>query len=383
MKLRLPPSYYNTISYIGTVLALMFIFIFLFLYTLSSVSHVDKAYVGIVLFIVVPTFIIIGLLLIPLGMILRIRERKKKGEMAPKELPVLNLNLPHHRNAAIIFSAGTIVFFFLSAFGSYEAYHATESNEFCGTLCHTLMIPEYTAYQNSPHARVRCAECHIGAGASWWVKSKLSGLRQVYATLANSYPRPIPTPIESLRPARETCEECHWPQKIYGRQQRKEIYILPDEENTRWEIDLLMNTGGGNPALGQNSGIHWHINPNIRIDYIAVDEKRLQIPRVILIDTATGDSTIFENVDEPFDSSSAEVIERRTMDCIDCHNRPSHIYRDPSKFMNIAIAAGEVSDIFPYIKKVGAEACMQEYETTEEAMEGIATYVTEFYEESR
>ena len=378
MKLRLPPSFHNWLSYSGAVISIVSLFMFVFLFVLSSIAHYDKAYVGIVIFIVIPVFIILGLLLIPFGMILKIR-RIKKGESATANLPILNLNLPHHRNATVIFIVGTLLFLFLSALGSYEAYHFTESNKFCGTLCHNLMIPEYTAYQGSPHARVKCAECHIGAGANWYVKSKLSGLYQVYATIAHVYPKPIPTPVKNLRPARETCEACHWPQKIYGKNQRKEFYTLPNEENTRWEIDLLMNTGGGNPAMGQSTGIHWHINPDIKVEYITTDEKRSTIPRVVLKNTTTGDSTVFENEEEPFDAESAEFVEKRTMDCIDCHNRPSHVYKDPSKFLNIAIAAGEIPTTLPMVKYAGIEACIAEYETTEEAMEGIATHIQSFY----
>ena len=271
---------------------------------------------------------------------------------------------------------------FLSALGSYEAYHYTESVKFCGTLCHDLMIPEYTAYQESPHARVTCAECHVGEGANWYVKSKLSGLYQVYAALANVYPRPIPTPVKNLRPARETCEECHWPQKVYGKQQRKEIYYLPDEENTRWEIDMLMNTGGGNPALGQSSGIHWHINQNIKIEYFTNDEKRSSINRVVMTDWASGEKKVYDNEMEPFDESGETVYENRTMDCIDCHNRPSHVYRDPNRFVNVAIASGNISSEIPMIKQAAIEACMEDYESTPDAFTGIEKHVLAFYEDN-
>lgn len=71
----------------------------------------------------------------------------------------------------------------------------TESVSFCGEVCHSVMEPEFTAYQDSPHARVSCVHCHIGPGATWFVKSKLSGVYQVYATVMNRYARPIATPI--------------------------------------------------------------------------------------------------------------------------------------------------------------------------------------------
>jgi nitrate/TMAO reductase-like tetraheme cytochrome c subunit len=379
MKLRLPSTFYNLISYAGAAIAAIASFMFVFLYVLSSLSTIEKAYEGIVIFILIPIFIVAGLLLIPIGMIRQGLLKKKRGEQYKYFFPVLDLNLPQHRNATIIFSIGTLIFLFLSALGSYESYHFTESVTFCGTTCHNVMKPEYTAYQTSPHARVTCAECHVGAGANWYVKSKLSGTYQVYATLTNVYPRPIPTPIKNLRPARETCEECHWPQKVYGKQQRLEIHYLPDEQNSRWEIDMLMNTGGGNPATGQSSGIHWHINPEIQIEYVATDEKRLNIPRVIMFNKKTNEKVVYNSTDAPISESDLAGHETRTMDCIDCHNRPSHIYRDPLDFINMAIAAGEIDSSLPYIKKVAVEASMQQYATTSNAYDSIAIQVRAHY----
>ncbi len=382
MKLRLPNSFYNPISYVGAVIAVIALFMFVFLYVLASFSTAEQAYIGIVIFLVIPSFVIFGLLLIPIGMLRRYRQEKKGGEIPKSQLPILDLNNKRHRNATIIFTLGTVVFLFLSALGSYEAYHYTESVEFCGKLCHEIMEPEYTAYLNSPHARVTCAECHVGAGANWYVKSKLSGVYQVYAALVNNYPQPIPTPIENLRPARETCEECHWPQKIYGKQQRTDIYILPDENNTRYEIDLLLNIGGGNPALGHGSGIHWHINEHIEIEYVTTDEERSTIPLVILRNTDTGEETVFEDENNPFDAEEAEYVERRVMDCMDCHNRPSHRYDDPGRFINIAIVAGDIPTTLPEIKLAAVEACLQEYESDDAAMQGIAEHIGSFYNDN-
>ena len=379
MKLRLPNSFYNLITYSGAAIASIASFMFVFLYVLSSISTIEKAYVGIVIFIVVPIFIILGLLLIPVGMIWHTVRRKRKGDSPSYAFPVLDLNSPQHRNATIIFGIGTLIFLFLSALGSYEAYHFTESVTFCGTMCHQVMQPEYAAYQNSPHARVTCAECHVGAGANWYVKSKLSGTYQVYATLTNAYPRPIPTPIKNLRPARETCEECHWPQKVYGKQQRLEIHYLPDENNTRWEIDMLMNTGGGNPGLGQSSGIHWHINPEIQIEYVATDPKRLKIPRVIMTNNNTKEQTIYNSTEESIDESEMAKLPARVMDCIDCHNRPSHEYRDPLEFVDVAIAAGDIDSTLPFIKRVAVQACTREYVTSASAMDSIALQLRDYY----
>jgi hypothetical protein len=378
MKLRLPKSYYNLISYLGTAIIFFALATFLFLLLFTSLTPGDDPYSGIIIFIVTPVFIILGLVLIPIGMVRHYRALKRDGQVLSEKLPVLDLNNKRHRNGVIIFSIATFVLTLLTAFGAYETYHFTESVTFCGKVCHEVMHPEYIAYQKSPHARVTCAECHVGTGANWYVKSKLSGLYQVYSVIAKKYPKPIHTPIKNLRPARETCEECHWPQKIYGRQQRKHFYTLSDEENTQWEIDLLMNTGGGNPALGQESGIHWHINPNIEIEYITTHERRAEIPRVILRNKETGEETVFENEYSPLDED-AEFIESRIMDCGDCHNRPSHIYDDPGRFINVAIAANEIPLSLPYIKQAAVEACLEEYTTDEEAQSGIEEYLTSFY----
>ena len=182
-----------------------------------------------------------------------------------------------HRNAATIFAFGTVLVIFVSAVGGYQAFHYTESTEFCGATCHDVMYPEYTAYKHSPHARVACVECHIGPGADWWVQSKLSGAYQVYAVIADVYPRPIPTPIENLRPAQETCEQCHWPQKFFGGQQKRFNHYMYDEANTPWPINMLIKTGGGNPRTGQAEGIHWHMNIKNNVEYIARDEERQEV----------------------------------------------------------------------------------------------------------
>ena len=168
----------------------------------------------------------------------------------------------------------------LSSLGSYRAFQVTESPGFCGALCHTVMKPEYVTYKISPHSRVRCTECHIGPGASWFVRSKISGLYQVYAIVTNTYPRPIPVPVQNLRPARETCEQCHWPAKFYGWLELRRQFFLPDKQNTPWNIRLLVYVGGAVATKGPVGGIHWHMVVSNRMEYIATDESRQTIPWV-------------------------------------------------------------------------------------------------------
>src|SRR5207244_4841645 len=185
---------------------------------------------------------------------------------------------PGQRGAVAFFLSFLVVFVMMSAMGSYRAYEFTDSVQFCGQLCHSVMNPEFTAYQLSPHARVACVDCHVGAGATWYVRSKLSGARQVFATTFNTFPRPIPTPVKNLRPAQETCEQCHWPRKFYGAQLKVFTHYASDEKNTFRQIRMLIKTGGGDPTTGLPSGIHWHMNISNQITYVATDESSEERP---------------------------------------------------------------------------------------------------------
>lgn len=377
MAKAIPRIFYNKVSLFGLTIVALGLFIFLFLFAVKSMSTEGVPYAGLVIFILVPSIMVFGILLVILGVLIQ-WTRKKKQEAELEDMLIINLANPIHRKNAFLFLSGIIVFFFLSAFGSYQAYHYTDSIAFCGQLCHSVMKPEFVAYQNSPHARVKCVECHVGAGANWYVKSKMSGLYQVYAMLTEKYPTPIPTPIENLRPARETCEECHWPEQFYGAQQRYISHYLPDETNTEWNVNMLIRTGGGSPKFGHSSGIHWHMNTLFEIQYIATDEKRQDIPWVRSKDVMTEEVTVFRAPDSPPDEELMQY-EIRTMDCMDCHNRPTHIYLSPSEVVNLAMAVGEVDRTLPYIKKVAVEALSDDYASTDEAMEGIATTISVFY----
>lgn len=383
MKFSLPDSTKNWTSIIGATIATITLFMIIFLFTISTFLNRGGSYIGIIIYIVLPAFLIAGLLLIPIGMLLNRKKREKGGGKADfKKLPHVDLNNPKHRNATIVFIIGTLIYFFLSALGSYEAFHYSESVEFCGTTCHNIMIPEYTAYQNSPHARVKCAECHVGEGVDWYVRSKLSGLRQVYKTIMDEVPKPISTPIHDLRPARDICEKCHWPQKFYSRTIRMQRHYLRDEANSEWDINLEMKVGAKFSALGLEEGIHWHINPNVSIEYISTDDKRQEIPWVKYINKVSGKEIIFESQENKVEANDLKKFELREVDCIDCHNRPSHNYQAPEFFINNAITAGLISNKLPEIKSISVEVCSEKYDSTSIAMREIKKKMIEFYEEN-
>jgi nitrate/TMAO reductase-like tetraheme cytochrome c subunit len=381
MKIRLPHSSYNWTTLAGAIIALVSLSMILFFFAISSLIE-QRPYIGLIIYIIIPVFLVIGLILIPIGMYIRIRKDRKQKTIFTGEWPQINLNDIRHRNAFFIFSIGSAIFLFLSSVGSYEAFHFTESVTFCGKICHNVMIPEYTAYQSSPHARVACVECHVGTGADWYVKSKLSGLYQVYAVTIGSYPKPIPTPITSLRPARETCEECHWPEKFYDRKLRLEKHYLTDEKNSEWDVSLAMKIGGSHSAQGLQEGIHWHINPDVVIEYKALDEQRQKIPWVKFTNLKNGKTTIFEDQNNLLKKEQLDTLESRIMDCIDCHNRPSHNYKPPSFFVNNAITAGIIPKDLPMIKSLAMDLCGKEYSSTDTAMIAIKDGINSYYKEN-
>ena len=379
--MKLPRSLQNWTSIIGASIASLNILFIFILFIIALIFDVGSSYVGLFIYIILPVFLIAGLILIPVGMYIT-KRRQKKQKAAPKgpDWPVIDFNNPATRNATLIFSVGTVVLLVLSAVGSYEAFHYTESVEFCGKLCHEVMEPEYVAYHESSHERVSCVECHVGSGADWYVKSKLSGLYQVYAVLTDNFPRPIPTPVHSLRPARETCEQCHWPEKFYDRKLRIKRSYLADEPNTEWNIRMQMKTSADHSAQGIAEGIHWHINPDVKIEYVATDIKRGSIPWVKYTNLKTGESAIYEDAGNKLTQSQLDSLEIRTMDCLDCHNRPSHDYKAPQNFIDEYLAAGTISKDLPDIKTVAMGIFAEDYPTTDSAFTAIKTQVNEYYE---
>jgi nitrate/TMAO reductase-like tetraheme cytochrome c subunit len=312
----------------------------------------------------------------------RTRKKLKKGiPISDEKLFVLNLRDSKTRNAILIFSIISIFFVVSTIVGSYKAFHYTESVEFCGQLCHKVMDPEFTAYQNSPHAKVKCAECHVGEGADFYVKSKMSGLRQVFKYTLGTYVRPIATPIENLRPARETCEKCHWPQKFYTNSLRREKYFLADSANTEWNITLNMKIGANHQALGLTEGIHWHINPDINIEYKS-SPKRDIIYWIKKTDKKTGVETIFKNDEIDLKAEDSKKAEARSMDCMDCHNRPSHEFRSPSKYVNDLMAANNKISSIPWFKSAAMEALKMNYGTSDSASSEIKNKIITFYKET-
>jgi hypothetical protein len=377
--LSLPRHAQNTVTLAGVMLVVVIVLTMVVVLSLEATTGASNPYSGIFVYMVLPPFLLLGLLLIPIGIVRHWRRFKRLDSEVAVRWPSIDLNMPPHRRVFSVFIFGTLGFVLLSVIGSYHAYHHTESVTFCGETCHSVMKPEHVAYQNSAHARVACTACHVGTGAGWYAKSKLSGAYQVYAVAADIYPRPIPTPIENLRPAQETCEQCHWPERFFGAQQRQFNHYRYDEDNSPWPINMLIKTGGGDPKTGQTSGIHWHMNISVQVEYIARDERRQDIPWVRITDRRTNRVTVYEDQENPLTEDEMKAAVPRVMDCMDCHNRPSHKFFSPDFAVDHAILTGQIDPELPQIKRIATEAMSEEYETEDEALHSIANTILSFY----
>ena len=368
----------NPLSQAGVALALVSLGnIFLFS-LIAFIAERPGPYVGILAYMVSPGFLLFGLLLMVVGAWGERRRRAREGPGEVALYPRIDLNDSGQRSAVFSFVTFVVVFVMISGVGSYKAYEFTDSVQFCGQTCHTVMHPEFTAYQFSSHARVTCVECHVGSGATWYVKSKLSGTRQVFAAAFKTFPRPIPTPVHNLRPAQETCEQCHWPRKFYGAQLKVFTHYSSDEKNTLRQIRMLINTGGGDPMTGAPQGIHWHMNIGNEISYVAADDKRQVIPYMYVKDMQ-GQMTEYFAKDSPLSKDQIAHSPKHRMDCVDCHNRPTHVYLPPDDAVDQSLLAGRIDVSLPYVKQQAVSALAGKYETTDAAGGSIAKDVGEFY----
>jgi nitrate/TMAO reductase-like tetraheme cytochrome c subunit len=342
----------NAISLTGAVLttstALTLLGFWLFEIVRGGSIH---PYTGIAFFLVLPGIFVLGLVLMPIGALLRRRALQRTGEL-PASYPKIDFGSPLLRRAAVLVVALSGVNVMILGVATYRGVEYMDSAQFCGQTCHTVMTPEFTAYKESAHSRLGCVECHIGPGAPWFVKAKISGVRQVFAVSLKTYSRPIPSPVHELRPARDTCEQCHWPEKFLGDRLLVKRKFGDDEKNTETDTVLLMKLGG--KAGGVSTGIHGrHLDANSRVTYDTTDPKRQAIGSVIYRDDKGG--TVSYAADEKAPAKPGARTERRTMDCMDCHNRPAHPFHMPDRALDDALSDGRISPELPFIKKKALE----------------------------
>jgi len=365
----------SPVSLIGAMLTTVSFPFLLGMVLIDIWGHVENPYFGAVVYMILGPAFMFGLVMVFIGLFFL----KGKEEVRIFTVGYLREHFTDearfNRVRKLIFLGVFLTctnFFIISLLG-YSGYHYMESNSFCGQFCHEVMHPEYTAYQNSPHSRVHCVECHIGSGATWFVKSKISGSRQLLAVALDTVPRPIETPVHGLRPARETCEQCHRPDKFHGDKLNVKTSYQEDDASTPTKTVMLMKIGSAGSLTDQPHGIHWHVSKDNTISYKA-DEKRMVIPEVTLT-RADGTTVVYRNEDAEVEGT----LEDRVMDCVDCHNRPTHIYRGAEKAVDEKIFAGEISRELPFIKRQALEVLTVDYPSSEEAEIQIGRSLTEWY----
>lgn len=368
-----------TLAGVALTTSSAFTLVWFWLMELTSPKAVHP-YAGILLFLILPGIFLAGLVLIPFG-IHRVRRKKRLAGEEPTPLQKVDFTQPGVRRLLLVVGALTFLNVGILGTAGLKGVEYMDSNRFCGLTCHTVMSPEYTAFLDSPHSRVGCAQCHIGHGAPALVKAKLSGTRQLFAVAFGTYSRPIPSPVEHLRPARETCEQCHWPQKFTGEKLLIRTKYAEDEANTPATSVLLLKIGGHTP--NGTTGIHGrHLDASERISYITTDPRRQDIPKVTYRDD---NGELIDFVTEDYKKLAPEKVAQltvRKMDCIDCHNRPTHAFELPDRAVDKALNNKRMSAELPYIKKKAVELLKGEYASRDEAASKIVLAINEFYRTS-
>jgi hypothetical protein len=344
----------SPISVIGMVLTTISAVLFLVVFLADLFGLHTNPYIGIVFFLILPGLFVVGLALIPLGAWLERRRRAAGKPASTAQWPRLDLNIPAHRTTAVLIFALTMVNVVIVSLAAYRGVEYMDSVQFCGQACHTAMRPEFVSHESGPHARVKCVECHVAPGASGLAKSKLAGTRRLLAAVRQTYPRPIVPEAGQLLPARDTCEQCHSPEQFHGDKIRRVAEYSDNEKNTESVTTLRLHVGGGDGKLGKPSGIHWHMNAGNEIEYVATDRDRQTIPYVRMTDR---EGKVREFAVAGVTPEQMAKGERRRMDCIDCHNRPSHVIAaTPERAVNDVMARGAIPLTLPFVHREAVKA---------------------------
>jgi hypothetical protein len=177
--------------------------------------------------------------------------------------------------------------------------------------------------------------------------------------------------VHNLRPARETCEQCHWPTKHIGDKLQVKTKFADDETNTETKTVLVMKVGGQQGST--STGIHWHVDRGVQIRYLS-DPSRQKIYDIELT-TADGKQRLYKTAEAP-----TGPTEWRAMDCVDCHNRPSHTFYPADKEVNAAMEDGRIDKSLPFVKRESLRVLQEgEYASHDEARAGIAREIEAYY----
>ena len=366
-------NWYGKLGVILTSSSFITFIIFQFAMLLGLLTN---AYIGLIIYLLFPALFIIGLILIPLGWF---GYRKATGKTTSQ---LLNERFADDEKQPQIWGSKVFrIIIYLTAINilfmvgvSVRMLHFMDQPVFCGTACHSVMNPEWTTYQVSPHARVKCVECHVGEGVGALIDSKLNGMWQMISLTFNLYEQPIPTPVHQLRPARETCEKCHWPSKFYGTKLKTIARYANDSLSTPayTTLGLKIDTGKGE----NRAGIHWHINPANEVRYLSIDDKREDM---VWVETRNPDGIFHRYNNKTLDYYQPDKSEIRIFDCVDCHNRATHIYEYPNDAIDERIGLGLISRDIPFVARQAKAAILGNYSDQAIGIGEIENTVLRYY----
>jgi hypothetical protein len=359
------------LSRVGLVVSITALSTFLFVLPSELRENVENPYKGVVVYVILPAVFVGGLVLTAAGIALgrrRVRER----------LQAVTVDRSRVRQRLIVFVAATIgVNLVAGSQLTYKAVEYMETPQFCGATCH-VMKPEFVGHRDSNHSSVECAECHVAPGQKGWIESKMNGTRQLFEVMKGSYPRPVPSALESGRlvPSRETCERCHWAEKIVATRLIVVPVYAPDENNSASYTVLMMHVGGT-----RMQGIHHaHFAGGFEVRFAASDRNRQTIPWVEWRNTETGETKTY--LAEGTAPEKIAELPKYTMQCVDCHNRPTHAFWLPDRAVDRALALGQISDTLPFIKKEGVAVLKADYADGSEAARKIPAAIEAYYRQA-
>jgi hypothetical protein len=98
--------------------------------------------------------------------------------------------------------------------------------------------------------------------------------------------------------------------------------------------------------------------------------------------TPDGKTKVFTRGDEKVPDETEIARDARVMDCIDCHDRPTHLFQVPSKALDTVLQTHEDYRSLPYFKKQALEAIKGDYATHDAGMAQVKEAVTEYYKQN-
>lgn len=373
---------YNSLSIVGAAIAVIGATITAFLLLIDVFTAEATGYAGLAL---LPPVLLsgIGFALFAGGWVREIRRRRRGLHSRFVDTWVINpLSIVRNVGLLVLLPAISVLTIALltAGAGSVGVVEFSESNTFCSDVCHAVMSPEATVYHTTAHSRVACVECHVGSGAEGFMEAKIGGLRQVWAIATDSVQRPIPTPIHGRKIGREVCEKCHSPEREIGYRTLTRRYYLNGLEDSPIELVMIVKVGGGQNGLIQGGGIHYHMVTAQSVEFIARDRQRQDIAW-IRATGPDGNVRVYENQNAPLTDEEKASLVPHKMDCVDCHSRPAHRFRNPVNVVDEALGAGRLPEDLFYIKEASVRALDGGYESDTEAMDGIGEAVRAYYEE--